>query len=70
MAGWFSSGKVDHPLADRGRQVPEYGGEDEKTALERLALEGVEEAQHDQMVQSRNNVDEPLRSRPKRPGGA
>jgi hypothetical protein len=33
--------------------------------VERLALEGVEEAQHDQMVQARNNVDEPLRSRPK-----
>jgi hypothetical protein len=54
------------PLADRGRQVPEYGPEDEKAALERLALEGVEEAQHDQMVESRNFVDEPLRSRPKR----
>src|SRR5262245_26880013 len=33
------------PLVDRGRQIPEYGGEDEKTALEQLALEGVEEAQ-------------------------
>jgi hypothetical protein len=54
------------PLADRGRQVPEYGGDDEKAALEHLALEGVEEAQHDQMVQSRNDIDEPLRSRPKR----
>jgi len=54
------------PLVDRGRQVPEYGGEDEKAALERLALEGVEEAQHEQMLESRNNVDEPLRSRPKR----
>jgi hypothetical protein len=54
------------PPADRGRQVPEYGAEDEKAALERLALEGVEEAQHDQMVESRNLVDEPLRSRPKR----
>lgn len=54
------------PPADRGRQVPEYGGDDEKNALERLALEGVEEAQHEQMVASRNNVDEPLRSRPKR----
>ena len=54
------------PLVDRGRQVPEYGGDDEKTALEHLALEGVEEAQHEQMLQSRNLVDEPLRSRPKR----
>lgn len=54
------------PMVDRGRQVPEYGGDDEKAALERLALEGVEEAQHDQMVESRNDIDEPLRSRPKR----
>jgi hypothetical protein len=53
------------PMTDRGRQAPEYGVEDEKAALEHLALEGVEEAQHDQMVASRNNVDEPLRSRPK-----
>jgi hypothetical protein len=54
------------PISDRGRQAPEYGGDDEKTALEHLALEGVEEAQHDQMLAARNNVDEPLRSRPKK----
>ena len=54
------------PLADRGRQLPEYGNDDEKTALEHLALEGVEEAQHEQMVEARNTVDEPLRSRPKK----
>jgi hypothetical protein len=54
------------PPVDRGRQVPEYGGDDEKAALEHLALEGVEEAQHEQMVESRNDIDEPLRSRPKR----
>ena len=54
------------PPVDRGRQVPEYGGDDEKTALEHLALEGVEEAQHEQMIESRKNVDEPLRSRPKK----
>jgi hypothetical protein len=53
------------PLTDRGHQAPEYGGDDENTALEHLALEGVEEAQHDQMLESRNNIDEPLRSRPK-----
>ena len=52
------------PMVDRGRQVPTYGGEDEKTALEQLALEGVEEAQHEQMLESRNNIDEPFRSRP------
>ena len=54
------------PMVDRGRQAPTYGGDDEKAALERLALEGVEEAQHEQMVESRNHVDEPLRSRPKK----
>lgn len=54
------------PMTDRGHQVPEYGADDEKAALERLALEGVEEAQHDQMLQARNHVDEPLRSRPKK----
>jgi hypothetical protein len=54
------------PIVDRGHQVPNYGGDDEKTALEQLALEGVEEAQHEQMLESRNNIDEPLRSRPKR----
>ena len=53
------------PLTDRGHQAPEYGGDDEDTALQKMALEGVEEAQHDQMVESRNYVDEPLRSRPK-----
>ena len=54
------------PPADRGRQAPEYGGDDEKTALENLALEGVEEAQHEQMLASRKNIDEPLRSLPKK----
>ncbi|MDO8540321.1 MAG: hypothetical protein Q7S40_07750 [Opitutaceae bacterium] len=54
------------PMVDRGRQTPEYGSDDEKTMVEKLALEGVEEAQHEQMVQSRNLVDEPLRSRPKK----
>ncbi|MGH7947096.1 MAG: hypothetical protein ACREH8_08285 [Opitutaceae bacterium] len=54
------------PMVDRGHQVPTYGGDDEKAALEHLALEGVEEAQHEQMLASRNHVDEPLRSRPKR----
>lgn len=54
------------PLVDRGHQVPEYGGEDEKTALEKMALEGVEEAQHEQMIEARNSIDEPLPSRPKR----
>lgn len=55
------------PMVDRGRQVPNYTVDaDEKTSIEKLALEGVEEAQHEQMVQSRNLVDEPLRSQPKK----
>jgi hypothetical protein len=56
------------PMTNRGRQSPEYGGNDEKAALEHLALEGVEEAQHEQMLASRKNVDEPLRSLPKKEG--
>lgn len=52
------------PITNRGRQAPEYGLQDEKTDLEHLALEGVEEAQHEQMIAARNNVDQPLR----RPG--
>lgn len=52
------------PLVDRGRKVPEYGGDDEKTVLERLALEGVEEAQDEQMLEARNLSEEPLRPRP------
>jgi hypothetical protein len=54
------------PLVDRGHQVPEYGVDDEKTALENLALEGVEEAQHEQMLEARKNIDEPLRSLPRK----
>lgn len=42
------------PPAIRGKQTPEYVEIDEKQALERLALEGVEEAQHDQMARARN----------------
>jgi hypothetical protein len=54
------------PPVDRGRQAPEYGVEDEKTALENLALEGVEEAQHEQRLEARRNIDEPLRSLPRK----
>jgi len=54
------------PAVDRGRQAPEYGGDDEKAALENLALEGVEEAQHEQMLAARRNIDEPLRSLPRK----
>lgn len=54
------------PLSDRGHQIPEYGTDDEKAALEKMALEGVEEAQHEQMLESRNFVDTPLRGRTRR----
>jgi hypothetical protein len=53
------------PATDRGHQAPEYVEQDEETQLQRLALEGVEEAQHDQMTASRAE-EEPFRSLPKR----
>ena len=46
------------PMVDRGRQIPNRGGDDEKAALEHLALEGVEEAQHEQMVEARNDEED------------
>ena len=46
------------PMVERGRQTPEHGGEDEKADLERLALDGVEEAQHEQMLEARNEAAE------------
>ena len=54
------------PMTNRGRQVPDYAGEDEKTALEHLALEGVEEAQDEQMVAARNAGEEAARVRPEK----
>ena len=53
------------PATDRGQQAPEYVEADEDTSLQRLALEGVEEAQHDQMTAARAE-EEPFRSKPKR----
>jgi hypothetical protein len=53
------------PATDRGHQAPEYMEQDEDTQLQRLTLEGVEEAQHDQMTASRAE-EEPFRSLPKR----
>ena len=55
------------PAFDCGHQLPEYGVDDEKADLERLTLEGVEEAQHDQMLTSRRVLDEPFRSLPRHP---
>lgn len=53
------------PATDRGRQTPDYIEDDEDTSLQRLALEGVEEAQHDQMTAARS-TEEPFRSEPKK----
>ena len=53
------------PATDRGHQAPEYVEDDEETSLQRLALEGVEEAQHDQMTAARS-TEEPFRSQPRR----
>lgn len=41
------------PPAEHGRQTPNYDGMDEEKATERLVVEGVEEAQHDQMFAAR-----------------
>ncbi|PTX97913.1 hypothetical protein [Opitutus sp. ER46] len=52
------------PASSRGHQVPNYIEADEETSLQRLALDGVEEAQHDQMTAARS-TEEPFRSQPK-----
>ena len=41
------------PASVNGHEIPLQEGPDEETAVERLALEGVEEAQHEQMLASR-----------------
>jgi hypothetical protein len=41
------------PVSLSGREAPMHEGDDEDHAVERLATEGVEEAQHDQMLASR-----------------
>ncbi|HWA25833.1 MAG TPA: hypothetical protein VG734_09240 [Lacunisphaera sp.] len=41
------------PVSIPGRQAANYEGDDDNEAVERLATEGVEEAQHDQMLASR-----------------
>lgn len=53
------------PIADRGHQTPNYMQDREDMTLQRLVLEGVEEAQHDQMTAARS-IEEPFRSQPKR----
>lgn len=41
------------PAVTRGHQVPEHNEPDEQQEIEKLAVEGVEEAQHDQMIEAR-----------------
>lgn len=41
------------PIAVHGHQVPLLSDDDEQETVERLALEGVEEAQHEQMLADR-----------------
>jgi hypothetical protein len=41
------------PVSVPGRQIPNLEPEDDSAAIERLASEGVEEAQHDQMLAAR-----------------
>ncbi|HTO03500.1 MAG TPA: hypothetical protein VL069_07350 [Opitutus sp.] len=41
------------PISINGREIPLREGLDEEKLAERLALEGVEEAQHDQMLAAR-----------------
>ena len=41
------------PLSVSGHEIPLREGPDEEKAVERLALEGVEEAQHEQMLAAR-----------------
>jgi hypothetical protein len=45
------------PPVHRGRQVPDYDGSEEEKTTERLVTEGVEEAQHDQMLAARRRRD-------------
>lgn len=46
------------PPVHRGRQVPDRDGVDEEQNTERLVTEGVEEAQHDQMLAARRRREE------------
>jgi hypothetical protein len=41
------------PISDTGMQVPEQNEPEDQEVMERLVLEGVEEAQHDQMLAAR-----------------
>ncbi|MBP7142225.1 MAG: hypothetical protein KBA71_09990 [Opitutaceae bacterium] len=41
------------PVSVHGRQIPVLSDDDEQETIERLAIEGVEEAQHEQMLADR-----------------
>jgi hypothetical protein len=41
------------PAVSRGHQVPDHNEPDEQQEIEKLAVEGVEEAQHEQMIEAR-----------------
>ncbi len=41
------------PVSVHGRQIPMLSDDDEQETVERLAIEGVEEAQHEQMLADR-----------------
>lgn len=43
------------PAAEPGHQIPDRNTIDDQDMIERLAIEGVEEAQHDQMLAARRN---------------
>jgi hypothetical protein len=42
------------PVGDPGRHTVNQDGDSDSTAVERLAIEGLEEAQHDQMLAARD----------------
>ena len=48
-----SSRDPSEPISVNGHELPLREGPDEELAVERLALEGVEEAQHEQMLAAR-----------------
>jgi len=49
------------PASSRGHQTPEYGVQDGQQDIERLAVQGVEEAQHEQMLEARRREEKELR---------
>lgn len=54
------------PPSDTGRQTPDLEGPDEAEATERLVEEGIEEAQHDQMLEARRSARREDRDRSNR----